>query len=155
MRVIFINRFFYPDHAPTGLLLSDVAFALSQAGAHVAVITSRLRYDQSDALPAAHETMEGVDVHRVWSSQASRLGLLGRSLDYGSFYLAGGWRLWRLARQADVIVAKTDPPLLSVIAAGIAKLRGLRAINWLQDVFPELVEALNVGGSPGRLPLNS
>ena len=31
-RVIFLNRFFYPDHAPTAELLSDVAFVLAERG---------------------------------------------------------------------------------------------------------------------------
>jgi colanic acid biosynthesis glycosyl transferase WcaI len=151
MRVLFINRYFYPDHAPTGVLLSDVAFALAKSGTDVTVITSRLRYKGGDAITASHETVKGVEIQRVWTSQAGGSGLIGRSLDYGSFYLAGAWRLWRLARRADIIVAKTDPPLLSVMAAGIAKLRGAKTVNWLQDVFPEIAEALGVGGTSGRL----
>ena len=51
----------------------------------------------------------------------------------------------------DVIVAKTDPPLLSVVLAPIAKLKGAHLVNWLQDVFPEVVEKLNTGGFVGRL----
>jgi colanic acid biosynthesis glycosyl transferase WcaI len=154
MHVLFINRYFYPDHAPTGVLLSDVAFALSQEGAQVTVITSRLRYDGTGTLPY-RETVKGVEIHRVWTSQSGQSGLLRRSLDYGSFYLAGAWRLWRLARSADIIVAKTDPPLLSVMVAAIATLRGAKAVNWLQDVFPEVAEALDVGGRSGRLALRS
>jgi colanic acid biosynthesis glycosyl transferase WcaI len=148
MRVTFLNRYFYPDHAPTGVLLSDVAFALSRQGHEVAVITSRLRYDAADPLPQ-HETIRGVDVRRVWSSQRGQSGLFGRSLDYGSFYFAASWRLWRLTRRNDLIVAKTDPPLLSVTAALIAKLKGARLVNWLQDIFPEVAETLNIGGPAG------
>jgi colanic acid biosynthesis glycosyl transferase WcaI len=155
MRVLFVNRYFYPDHAPTGVLLSDVAFALSRAGTHVTVVTSRLRYDGSSRLTSSRETVDGVEIHRLWTSQGSRSGLLGRSLDYGSFYLVGGWHLWRLARHADVIVAKTDPPLLSVIVAAIAKLRGKKTVNWLQDIFPEIAEALDVGGTFGRFAFRS
>jgi len=150
VRILLINRYFYPDYAPTGVLLSDLAFALSQRGIHVTVITSRLRYDGRDLLASSHETIHGVDIYRVWSPAHGRSGHLGRGLDYGSFCLAGAWRLWRLARGADIILAKTDPPLLSVMAAVIAKIRGARAVNWLQDVFPEVAEALEVGGRAGR-----
>ena len=31
-RIIFINRFFYPDHSATSELLSDLAFALARRG---------------------------------------------------------------------------------------------------------------------------
>ena len=33
----------------------------------------------------------------------------------------------------------------------IAKLRGAHLVNWLQDIFPEVAEAINVGGAVGRV----
>ena len=56
--------------------------------------------------------------------------------------------LLRLARSGDVIIAKTDPPMLSVIAAPIARLKGAKLVNWLQDLFPEVAEAVGVGANP-------
>ena len=68
-----------------------------------------------------------------------------------TFICHAAWHVWRKARAGDVIVAKTDPPLLSVPMALIAKLKGAYLVNWLQDIFPEVAEALNVGGGLGRL----
>jgi glycosyltransferase involved in cell wall biosynthesis len=45
-----------------------------------------------------------------------------------------------------VVIAKTDPPMLSLIAAPVCWVRGARLVNWLQDIFPETAEALGVGG---------
>src|SRR5262249_21315268 len=90
------------------------------------------------------------DVYRVWTSSRGRSGLLGRSLDYGSFFLVAAWRLWRIARANDVVVAKTDPTLLWGKAAPIVWLRGARLMNWLQDSLPEVAEALQVGGRLGK-----
>ena len=39
--VIFVNRFFYPDHSATSQLLSDLAFDLARRGFCVEVVTSR------------------------------------------------------------------------------------------------------------------
>ena len=47
------------------------------------------------------------------------------------------------------MIAMTDPPMLSIVVAMIARLRGARLINWLQDLFPEVAEALHVGGRLG------
>src|SRR5262245_9276422 len=154
MRVVFLNRYFHPDHAATSMLLSNLAFALSQRGIQVTVITSRLRYEGGDHLLPEHETIRGVVVHRVWTSRRGRSGLIGRSLDYGSFYLAAAWRLWRVAGHNYIVVAKTDPPLLSVMATPIARLKRARLVNWLQDICPEVASALNVGGPLGRLNFN-
>ena len=45
MKIIFVNRFFYPDHSATSQMLSDLAFALAGCGHTVQVITSRLIYE--------------------------------------------------------------------------------------------------------------
>jgi glycosyltransferase involved in cell wall biosynthesis len=43
----------------------------------------------------------------------------------------------------------TDPPLISVVAALVARWRGARLVKWLQDVFPEVAEALGVRALAG------
>lgn len=151
MNLIFINRYFYPDHAATSQLLSDLAFHLARQGREVHVVTSRQRYDDPNALLPTSETVQDVHIHRIWTSRFGRTRLLGRALDYLTFYTSAAWRLWRLARRDDILVAKTDPPLISVVGATIAKLRGARLVNWLQDVFPEVAAKLEVRIMQGRL----
>lgn len=149
VKIIFLNRFFHPDHSATSQMLSDLAFALAAQGECVVIITSRLRYDSPKAALPARETTLGVEIHRVWTSRFGRPNLVGRSLDYATFHLSAALALWRLARKGDVVVAKTDPPMLSVIAAPITRLRGAKLVNWLQDIYPEVAEAL--GASRARL----
>jgi glycosyltransferase involved in cell wall biosynthesis len=149
-RVIFLNRFFYPDHAPTGELLAQLALALAGNGFQVTVVTSRLYYETTASPLPPRECVHGVDVWRVWTSRRGRQRLTGRSLDYLTFYVAAAWRVWRLSRPGDTIVVMTDPPLMSVMIAPIAWLRGVKLVNWLQDIFPEVAEVLKVGGLLGR-----
>lgn len=151
MNLIFVNRFFFPDHSATSQLLSDLAFYLAGLGDQVHVVTSRQRYEDPAAYLPAEERVNGVWIHRVWTSRFGRNLLLGRAMDYATFYLSAGWRLVRLARAGDIIVAKTDPPLISVVAAFIARLRGAHLVNWVQDVFPEAAVALGVKGLGNRV----
>ncbi|MGH8652666.1 MAG: glycosyltransferase family 4 protein [Gammaproteobacteria bacterium] len=44
------------------------------------------------------------------------------------------------------MIAKTDPPLLSVVSLAAARVRGAAQINWLQDLFPEVASNLGVRG---------
>lgn len=143
-KIIFINRFFYPDHSATSQLLGDLAFDLARNGASVEVITSRLRYDDAGARLPLLETIDGVIVRRAWSSRFGRQTLAGRVLDYATFYLGAAIQLWRECGPRAIVVAKTDPPLISIVAAPIAKLRGAKLVNWLQDLFPEVAGALGV-----------
>ncbi|MEO1206052.1 MAG: glycosyltransferase family 4 protein [Pseudomonadota bacterium] len=142
MKVVFVNRFFYPDHSATSQMLSDVVFQLAEDGVSCTVITSRLRYDDPTAELKPMETIKGVRVVRVWTSRFGRNRLAGRLFDYLSFYVTAAWSMLTELRSGDCLVVKTDPPMLSVIAAPIAWVRQVRLINWLQDVFPEVAERL-------------
>ncbi len=144
MRVIFVNRFFHPDHSATSQLASDLAFELAARGMSVLVITSRQRYDDAAAALPRAEEVSGVRILRVRTPTFGRSGLAGRALDYLGFYLASAWRVLRVAGRGDVVVAMTDPPLLGVVLWPAAAMRGARLVHWLQDLFPEVAERLGV-----------
>ena len=149
-RVIFLNRYFYPDHSATSQLLGDLAFHLAQAGESVVTIASRQIYDAPAEKLAARERVHDVDIIRVWTTRWGRHALAGRLIDYLTFYLSAAMALWRVARRGDVIVVKTDPPLFSILAAWIARRRGAKTVNWLQDLYPEVASALGVTKSAGH-----
>jgi glycosyltransferase involved in cell wall biosynthesis len=146
LKIIFLNRFFYPDHSATSQMLSDLAFALAGRGHDVQVITSRLTYEGDWALSPT-ESVRNVTISRVPTTAFGRGKLVGRALDYFTFYISAGFRLALDAQAGDVVVVKTDPPMLSVVAGPIARLKGARYINWLQDLFPEIATVLGIGGS--------
>lgn len=145
-KIIFVNRYFYPDVSATSQMLSDLAFGLAECGTRVTVVTSRQFYEDPNAILQGKEVISNVEVYRVWSTRFGRVNLIGRALDYFSFYLSAFIRLTMLAKPQDVIVAKTDPPLISVVAWVSAKIKRARLVNWLQDLFPEV--ALELGVMP-------
>lgn len=145
-KIIFVNRYFYPDHSATSQLLTDLAFALAREGRDVRVITSRQAYDDPASELPATESVNGVGITRVWTSRFGRGRLWGRAFDYLTFYISAAWRLAAITGTGDIVVAKTDPPLISVIAAAVAKLRKATLVNWIQDLFPEIAVALGVKG---------
>ena len=151
VKLIFVNRYFHPDISATSQMLSGLAFHLAGKGAEVHVITSRQRYDDPAAALSSSELVRGVQVHRVPTSRFGRGNLLGRVLDYASFYLSASLKLASLATRGDIVIAKTDPPLISVPAMLVARLRGAQLVNWLQDLFPEVAEraGLRLGGIAG------
>jgi colanic acid biosynthesis glycosyl transferase WcaI len=85
-RIIFLNRFFFPDHSATSQILSDLSFHLAQTGHDVVVITTQQRYVDSRARLPTNENIRGVAIHRVPTTQFGRSHLPGRLVDYASFY---------------------------------------------------------------------
>lgn len=151
MRVVFLNRYFFPDHSATSQLLTDIAFHLASAGHEVHVICSRQLYESPGAKLETFERVRGVHVHRVWTSRFGRTSLVSRASDYLSFYVSATLKLFTLANQRTVVVAKTDPPLISIPASWVARWRGARLVNWLQDVFPEVAVELGFKSMDRRL----
>ncbi len=145
MRIIFVNRFFSPDHSATSQMVSDLAFFLAKRGHRVDVITSRQRYDAPDARLAATENINGVEVHRVWTSRFGRGFLPGRAIDYLTFYLSTAWHLLRLAGAGDLVVAKTDPPLISVVAGWVSRVASGAAGELAAGSVPGGGDGLGVG----------
>lgn len=150
-RIVFVNRFFWPDHSATSQILSDIAFALAARGWQVDVIASRLAYDDPDARLPSAGAHQGVRIHRVATTGFGRSNLIGRLIDYASFYVTAWVKALLLLRRGDVLVVKTDPPMMSIPMRLATALRGARQVNWLQDVYPELAGHLGIKAARGPL----
>jgi len=143
MALIFINRFYWPDEPATAQLLADLAEALAVAGEHVSVITSH----GGQAETPRDELRHGVHIRRVRSTRWGRKKLAGRAMDFATFSIGALVRLARTARRGDTVVVMSDPPLLAIFGAEVARWRGARVVHWVQDIYPELAMAL--AGTPG------
>jgi colanic acid biosynthesis glycosyl transferase WcaI len=151
-RVVFFNRFYWPDESATAQLLTDLAEGLALEGWQVEIVTSRLNYADASARYRVNEAHEGVHIHRVWSTGFGRAGLLGRLLDYLTVYLSFLIYLLKEIPAGTTVVMKTDPPLLSILGAFAAQFRPYSLVAWNQDLFPEVASCM--GGIPrGALPL--
>ena len=116
MRFLFLNQYFPPDPAPTGVLLHELATELESAG-HV--------------------------VQRVSAGAAYRGGQAqgGRMRREATALLRILWAGLR-APCAAVILSASSPPCLLVIATLIAKWHRGRSVHWAMDLYPELAVAL-------------
>jgi colanic acid biosynthesis glycosyl transferase WcaI len=140
-KIIFVNRFFFPDRSATAQLLSDLAFHIADRNIHVVVITTSGLYESSEFELPGRELIKGVDVFRVYRPRFGRDRLLGRAVDYLAMHLAFVISVFRHSRDGDVVVAKTDPPMLSISLLPVVFLKKIKLINWLQDIYPEVAVA--------------
>jgi colanic acid biosynthesis glycosyl transferase WcaI len=145
-RFIFVNRYFDPDESASSQMLTDLARGLVARGFDVHVVCSGQLYTNAAVRLPASEEKSGVAVHRVATTRFGRARLIGRSIDYASFYCSAALALFKLLRGGDIVIAKTDPPLICVVAALIARIKRASLVNWQQDVFPEVATLL--GASP-------
>lgn len=140
MRVIILNQFFYPDHSATGQLMTDLAESLVEQGVEVTALSGRGRYNGGESLSLSEE-YKGVRIRRAWATSFGKGSLFGRLADYLSFYLGASRTLLRLPRH-DIVMALTTPPLIGLIALIIGRLRDMRVVSLVQDVYPDVAVAL-------------
>ena len=143
MRIIFVNRFYWPDEPATAQLLTDLAEALAARGWTIEIVTSRAAAKTSPS----QEVRSGVRIRRISGSRLGRHSLAGRVIDFATFLAGTCWRLAWTLRRDDVVVAMTDPPLLGVVLSAVCWLKSARCLHWVQDVYPEIATALS--GSRG------
>ena len=124
MRILFLNQYFPPDPAPTGLLFREVADEFSRLG---------------------HE-VDFVDAGQDYRGAQGGAGRMKREL-------RALWRMWREGRarpRADVVVSGSSPPCLGVVADRVARKHGAAHIHWAMDMYPELAVEI---GEIGRTSL--
>jgi glycosyltransferase involved in cell wall biosynthesis len=140
MRLIILNQFFYPDHSATSQLMTELAESLVERGLTVTAVAGRGRYTGGEKL-SRREVHKGVRIERAWATNFGKRNIARRISDYVSFYIGASWRLLRLPSH-DVVMALTTPPLIGVAALLIGRLRRMRVILLVQDVYPDIAVAL-------------
>ena len=133
-RLVFVNRVFPPDGAATSRLLGDLVAALAKER-EVLVVCSRTVMDDGRADP-------GHSVARIPWGRRGAVSLLQRAARDAFFLLAAWLLLLVRLRRSDLVVAKSDPPMLHWVVSLAARLRGCRHASWVQDLYPEVAVAL-------------
>lgn len=146
MHFVFINQYYPPDAAPTGIMLVRVVQEIVEAGHQVTVICAKGGYaskgDDDKELKRAEELQQdGVKVVRVGATSFGRGSFIGKLVDYVSFYVGVVLALVGLSHKPDKIVALTTPPYLSILARVFSKRHGCGHSHWVMDLYPDVMVA--------------
>ncbi|GAC1464167.1 MAG: glycosyltransferase family 4 protein [Isosphaeraceae bacterium] len=140
-RLLFVNQYYWPDHASTAQHLTDLVESLANQGHECHVLCAQGGYKPGAPRPASFEIHNGVHIHRVPATSLGRRSTLTRMADYLSFYaraLSGALSLPRF----DVIVTLTTPPIIGLIGTLLRRLKGSRHVYWSMDLHPDASLAL-------------
>ncbi len=146
IRVLIVTQYFHPE----SFLVNRLASALGEGGHEVTVLTGQPSYPTRGQYPGyrafspARERYEGVDVVRVplLSRGGGRLWRL--ALNYLSFVVSAvAFGLPRLRRRFDVSIVWCTSPITAAIPAMVQRAhRGTPTAIWVQDLWPDTVEAI-------------
>lgn len=147
MHILFLTDNFPPEvNAPASRTFEHCREWV-KAGHEVTVITCAPNFPTGRVFEGyrnrlfARETMEGVNVLRVWSYITANEGFLRRTIDYMSFMLAATPASLGV-RRPDVVIA-TSPQFFTACAGFLTGfLRRTPFIFELRDLWPESIRAV-------------
>ena len=149
MHILFVTDNFPPEvNAPASRTYEHCKEWVAR-GAKVTVITGFPNFPIGKIFDGyqnsiySNETMDGIEVKRVWTYIAENKGFLKRTCDYLSFMFAAILASF-FVKKVDIIVG-TSPQIFTVCAAYvISRIKNRPWVFELRDIWPESIQV--VGG---------
>jgi colanic acid biosynthesis glycosyl transferase WcaI len=143
MRIIIVSSNFPPEPVVSSITSTQLAYFLAAKGHSVLVVTGfpsrpkgKLYSGYKRRIFQYESTLEGFRIIRCFGFLSSKSTVWSRFLENISLGVTCGW-IVLTARRPDAIFAKTWPIFASGILAVIAKVRGIKLILNIQDLYPE------------------
>lgn len=158
MRIQFLSDNFPPEvNAPASRTFEHCR-EWARQGHQVTVITCVPNFPRGKVFEGyrnrlwQRETVEGIEVIRVWTYITANEGFLRRTIDYLSFMVSGALA-GMFARRPDVVLG-TSPQFFTACAAWfVAVCRRCPFIFELRDLWPESIRAVGAVRNPAVLRL--
>jgi len=152
MKFLILTQYFPPEIGAAQTRLAALARGLTDAGHSVEVVTGLPNHPRGEIYPEYRgrwyhsEEVAGVRIHRMWVYASVGAGLR-RIANYASFAITALVGLIRSQRPDWIFVE--SPPLTVVLPALLcARLRGIRLIVNVSDLWPDSIRALGLSRSP-------
>ncbi|MDA8745814.1 glycosyltransferase family 4 protein [Rubripirellula amarantea] len=139
---MFLNRCYWPDSEATGQLLMDLCIDLSEHFDVHVVCGIPNSPTTTQYVKEGIEQRQGVTIHRLSHMHFQKRIPAGRLINLVSFSRAASQYLRKTRLSCDVLVCETDPFLLPVVAAKHSKRTGCKLMCYLQDIYPDVAEAI-------------
>jgi colanic acid biosynthesis glycosyl transferase WcaI len=138
MRVLIVSQYFLPQPLANAEVIGGLAGDLARLG-HDVVVVSPAR----DAVPPPGVThVRG----RGWFAP-DRASVPQRLVEYASFSVGAFVASMRVAKP-DVVLVPSPPPTLSIVGLAVGGLRRCPVVYNVQDLYPEVAEAVSAAPGP-------
>ena len=146
MKILVVTQYFWPE----SFRINDVVSTLFEKGLHVDVLTGKPNYPEGEIY--INYKMWGCQTENKYGANIYRVPLFPRGsnnkiqiiLNYLSFILfgviMGAWMV-RRNKYDLVFVYGLSPILLSLPGIFISKIKRIKIILWVQDLWPESLTA--------------
>lgn len=149
MKILFFTHYYTPEGNAPASRVSALAERWTQAGHQVTVVTgvpnvpNGIVYDgYRNRFRLQHETINGVQVVRVWTFVAGNRGVAKRMLNFLS-YMFSSTLYGLFARRPDIMIATSPQFFCGWTGVLLRTLRRIPFVLEIRDIWPESINAVD------------
>ncbi|MFN5169142.1 MAG: glycosyltransferase family 4 protein [Cyclobacteriaceae bacterium] len=145
----FLTQYYPPETGAPQNRLHSLASFLAGQGFWVRVFTAMPNYPTNQIHEGyrgrwrADEFVDGVEVFRSWIFVPRSRKIVPRLLNYFSFVASSFFRLL-FSRKAEFLFCESPPLFLGITAVVISRIKGMKLIFNVSDLWPESAEKLGL-----------
>lgn len=138
-----LSQYLWPDDAPTGIYVEQLADALVELGAEVRMVGGKGRYREGQRKPPR------APIHRIAHYEGKRGNLVQTAIEYEAVRRAFAQYIDEHVHARDVVVITSAPPTTLFLYRAL-RARGAVGVYWLQDYYPQLIRGVLDAPAPVR-----
>jgi hypothetical protein len=143
INLTIVNQFFPPDYAATGMLIEELAQSLKDYG-EIEVLTSMPSYQFARGDVPARDREDSLIVRRFHAAKHLPQGIRNKAVAGAIFFIRIALYLFRYADSNRLILLTTAPPFLPLLGYLLSRVREIRYVCLLYDLYPEILVELDV-----------
>ena len=141
-KILMLCQLFYPELVSTGQTLTELAESLTGLGVEVQVCCGPPTIINEKTKTPKDYDHNGIRIHRVWGTTFPKLSTIGKMVNQITYAVSTFFYLLFNKIDRPVLVV-TNPPFLGAICVVIKRIKRLRFIYLVFDVYPDT--AINLG----------
>lgn len=150
LRLLILTQYFPPETGAPQARLSEMALLLKEKGVEVEILTAMPNYPAGKIFDSytrkwfMRDTWRDISVIRSFIYPTKNPKLIPRLLNYFSFVISSLIAGLCMARKADIILVESPPLFLGLTAWILSRVRGMKMIFNVSDLWPETAVALGL-----------
>jgi colanic acid biosynthesis glycosyl transferase WcaI len=152
MKILFVVAVFPPEGEPSAVMAEELSRAWVQSGHRVTVVCPFPNRPHGVVHPGFRRTwlfksmVSGVNVVRLWTWLIGRRRTpINRILENVTFGFSSSLYVL-VAKRPDVVVLETWPLIAQLCVLLVCRLRVIPVINYVKDLYPEVLSAAGIVG---------
>jgi colanic acid biosynthesis glycosyl transferase WcaI len=140
MRLLLLNRSFWPDLESTGQNLTELCQALSSRFRITVVAGPSYHVETNRRGPWSRQQLGDITIVRTWGTRFAKRRLVGRLTNLGTYFVLAAFAAFSTSKP-DIVIAATDPPLLGALGVLLSKWWRCSFVYNVRDLYPDVAEA--------------